>query len=143
MDRRRFLKAAGGTALALTAGVPASGRQKPSQPDEAVVGQADERIRKCRTGMAALRFLGPDGQPLPAGLVRDDMTSKPAYEQLLGLVKGRWWTKAEAVTGAQGDLDFQGFLGQYEIEAKLGGRKLTGGFALDKDRKATVEIRLV
>ena len=68
MDRRRFLKAAGGTALAVTAGVPASGRQKPSQPDEVVVGEADERIRKCRMGTVALTMPGPEGQPLPAGV---------------------------------------------------------------------------
>jgi GH35 family endo-1,4-beta-xylanase len=82
-------------------------------------------------------------QQAPAGLVRDDMTPKPAYEQLLGLIKGRWWTKAEAMTSSQGNLDFQGFLGQYEVEAKLDGRRLTSGFSLDGDRRATVEIRLV
>ena len=33
-------------------------------------------------------------QQAPAGLVRDDMSPKPAYEQLRSLIKGKWWTKA-------------------------------------------------
>jgi GH35 family endo-1,4-beta-xylanase len=82
-------------------------------------------------------------QQAPAGLVRDDMSPKPAYEQLHGLVKGKWWTKVEAATDSHGNVDFQGFFGQYEVEAKLAGRRLTGGFSLEKDHKATVEIRLV
>ena len=82
-------------------------------------------------------------QQAPAGLVRDDMTPKPAYEQLHSLVKGKWWTKVEVTTGPQGHLDFQGFFGQYEIEASLEGHRLTGGFSLDKDHPARMEIRLV
>ena len=82
-------------------------------------------------------------QQAPAGLVRDDMTPKPAYEQLHNLVKGKWWTKVEATTGPQGQLDLQGFFGQYEVEASLESRKLTGRFSLDKDHPARMEIRLV
>ncbi|MCX5647422.1 MAG: endo-1,4-beta-xylanase [Phycisphaerae bacterium] len=82
-------------------------------------------------------------QQAPAGLVRNDMSPKPTYEQLHSLVKGKWWTKVDATTDLHGNVDFQGFFGQYEVEAKLGGRSLTGGFPLDKDHKATVEIRLV
>jgi len=82
-------------------------------------------------------------QQAPAGLVRDDMTAKPAYEQLHRLVKGKWWTKVEAATGPQGHLDFQGFFGQYEVEARLEGRPVTSGFTLDKDRQTPIAIRLV
>ena len=48
--------------------LPRSGRQKPSQTDEAVLGAAADRIRKYRMGTAILRFTGPDGQPLPPGV---------------------------------------------------------------------------
>jgi len=81
-------------------------------------------------------------QRAPAGLVRDDMSPKPAYDQLRDLVKGKWWTKVETTADSRGGADFQGFFGQYEVEAKLGDRRLTGGFSLDRDRKTPVEIRL-
>jgi GH35 family endo-1,4-beta-xylanase len=35
-------------------------------------------------------------QRAPAGLVRSDMSPKPAYERLHGLIKGKWWTKETA-----------------------------------------------
>jgi endo-1,4-beta-xylanase len=81
-------------------------------------------------------------QQAPAGLIRDDMSPKPAYEQLFGLVKGQWWTRVETAANAGGNVDFQGFLGQYEIEAKAGDRPLVGKFALEKDTKTSVEIQL-
>ncbi|OHB65980.1 MAG: hypothetical protein A2Y76_12995 [Planctomycetes bacterium RBG_13_60_9] len=81
-------------------------------------------------------------QRAPAGLVRRDMSPKPACEQLRDLIKGKWWTKAETATDPRGGVDFQGFFGQYEVEAKLGDRRLTGTFLLDESRKAPVDIRL-
>lgn len=51
----------------------------------------------------------------PAGLVRRDMSPKPAYERLLKKTKGEWWTaKAEATTGASGRAYLRGFHGAYE-----------------------------
>jgi endo-1,4-beta-xylanase len=81
-------------------------------------------------------------QKAPAGLVRDDMSPKPAYEQLRSLIKDRWWTKAEPTTGPGGDVAFQGFFGRYEVEAALGDRRLTGGFSFDQSQKAPLEVRL-
>jgi endo-1,4-beta-xylanase len=71
-------------------------------------------------------------QSAPAGLVRDDMSPKPAYEQLRDLIKGKWWTSAELETGPDGQASFRGFLGQYRLEAALGGRQIRGEFLLDK-----------
>ena len=42
-------------------------------------------------------------QGAPAGLLRADMSPKPAYEQLMGLVKGKWWTTTSATTGTDGE----------------------------------------
>jgi endo-1,4-beta-xylanase len=81
-------------------------------------------------------------QRAPAGLVRSDMSPKPAYEQLHGLIKGKWWTKAEATTGSGGSANFEGFLGQYEIEARSADRRLTGTFSLEKGQQSPVEVRL-
>jgi hypothetical protein len=50
----------------------------------------------------------------PGGLVRKDMSPKPAYERLLAKVKGEWWTaRAEATTGPDGRAMLHGFQGSY------------------------------
>ncbi len=50
----------------------------------------------------------------PAGLLRNDMSPKPAYERLLAKIKGEWWTsRAEATTGADGRATLRGFKGAY------------------------------
>jgi endo-1,4-beta-xylanase len=81
-------------------------------------------------------------QAAPAGLVRDDMTPKPAYEQLHGLIKGKWWTNAQAETGPNGQATLQGFYGQYKMDATLGGRRLTGEFSLEKSTGTPLSVQM-
>ena len=52
----------------------------------------------------------------PAGLIRKDSSSKPAYEELLRLVKGEWWmSPTHFITDGEGKVYFRGFLGEYEM----------------------------
>jgi endo-1,4-beta-xylanase len=52
----------------------------------------------------------------PAGLLRKDHTPKPAYEELLKLIKGEWWlAPTKMTTDANGQISFTGFLGEYEV----------------------------
>jgi GH35 family endo-1,4-beta-xylanase len=51
----------------------------------------------------------------PAGLLRRDMTPKPAYERLLRLVRGKWWTRASGRTNGAGEYEARVFLGSYKI----------------------------
>ena len=52
----------------------------------------------------------------PAGLLRQDHTPKPAYEELLKLIKGEWWlAPTKMTTDANGQISFTGFLGEYEV----------------------------
>jgi GH35 family endo-1,4-beta-xylanase len=51
----------------------------------------------------------------PAGLLRRDMTPKPAYERLLHLVHGKWWTRAAGQTNGAGKYETRAFLGSYKI----------------------------
>jgi endo-1,4-beta-xylanase len=81
-------------------------------------------------------------QQAPAGLIRVDMSPKPAYNELERLIKGKWWTKAETTTNAEGTARFRGFLGEYEISASLDGKKLTGTFRLDKAPEETIDVQL-
>ena len=54
----------------------------------------------------------------PAGLLRRDQSCKPAYTELLKLVKGEWWyPPTRLTTDANGQFTFNGFLGEYELSA--------------------------
>ncbi|MFC1762505.1 endo-1,4-beta-xylanase [Planctomycetota bacterium] len=82
-------------------------------------------------------------QGAPAGLIRADMSLKPAYHQLKDLIKDKWWTKTQCLTGLQGNIEFTGFLGEYQLSTTLNGRKVTATFALDKSTGETLEVKLV
>jgi GH35 family endo-1,4-beta-xylanase len=81
-------------------------------------------------------------QRAPAGLVRDDMTPKPVYDELKKLIKDQWWTQTEVATQAGGEARFQGFLGDYEVIAQVGGKRLAGTFKLDKPTTQTIQVQL-
>lgn len=81
-------------------------------------------------------------QQAPAGLIREDMSPKPAYEELERLIKGKWWTKAETTTNAEGTVRFKGFLGEYEVSTTVNGKKLTGTFRLDKTAAEASDVQL-
>ena len=75
----------------------------------------------------------------PAGLIRKDASAKPAYAELLRLVKGEWWLPPTHFrTDAEGKVRFTGFLGEYELECK--GKKMP--FRLDSAGAEKIEIRL-
>ena len=75
----------------------------------------------------------------PAGLVRADMSPKPAYEALMKLIKTDWWTPPQKLTtDAAGRVRFRGFLGRYSVQGD-GGR---ADFSLDKAGSAEVTVQL-
>lgn len=95
----------------------------PSLPEEEV-RQAEEVVLHYKTLFAhplveAVTWWDlSDGGWLkaPAGLLRQDHSPKPAYDELLKLVKGEWWlAPTRFSTDANGQLSFTGFLGDYEI----------------------------
>ena len=118
----------------------------PTTP-EGEARQADEVETHYRTLVAhpsveAITWWGfPDGGWLnaPTGLVRVDGSPKPAYERLLGLVKGEWWLPPTTMrTDDEGRIRLTGFLGDYEAMSR--GR--TAGFALDLAGSAEVVATL-
>jgi GH35 family endo-1,4-beta-xylanase len=50
-----------------------------------------------------------------AGLLRNDMTKKPAFEALHSLIHKEWQTDVELTTDENGRAYFKGFYGDYEI----------------------------
>jgi len=75
----------------------------------------------------------------PAGLLRKDGSGKPAYDEILKLVKGEWWTSpTKLVTDSQGKIQFSGFEGEYELS--YNGKQKP--FSLTKEDAAAIEVRL-
>jgi len=73
----------------------------------------------------------------PAGLIRRDGSSKPAYDELLKLVKGEWWTPpTKLVTDNHGKVQFTGFLGDYELTCE--GKQRS--FSLAKEEATKIEV---
>jgi endo-1,4-beta-xylanase len=75
----------------------------------------------------------------PAGLLRKDGSSKPAYDELLKRIKGEWWTgPLNLATDQSGQVHFCGFLGDYEL--------ICGGvhrsFSLVRPNTQGIEVRL-
>ncbi len=54
-------------------------------------------------------------QQAPAGLIRKDMTPKPAYEALKRLIKEKWWSVETVRTDAQGRYRARVFPGTYDV----------------------------
>lgn len=81
-------------------------------------------------------------QRAPAGFLREDMTPKPAYDQLKDLIKGKWWTQSATQLGQAGEARLRGVLGQYEVSAQIGSRQISGSFRFDKRTKQPIELRL-
>lgn len=65
----------------------------------------------------------------PAGLLRADLSPKPAYDRLLRLVRHDWWTSTAGTTGRDGSLRFRGFLGRYRVTVETA----SGGVTREMD----------
>jgi len=60
-------------------------------------------------------------QGAPAGLLRRDMSPKPAYEALKRLIRKEWWTGPLKLTAdAAGKVRFRGYLGAYRLTSPGG-----------------------
>ena len=67
------------------------------------------------------------------GLLRFDMTPKPAYHMIKELTQKRWHTECELLTDADGRCDFRGFFGEYDAEIEIGGAKSKQAVSLSKN----------
>ena len=75
----------------------------------------------------------------PAGLLRRDQSIKPAYAELLKLIKGEWWLPPTPfTTDGKGQFIFCGFLGEYEIS--LADRKMI--FSLPEKGEHSISINI-
>jgi len=76
------------------------------------------------------------------GLLRFDLSPKPAYYKVKELFEERWHTETESVTDENGSMSFRGFYGDYDVEIEIDGKTETRKISLSKksDNLFTVEI---
>lgn len=59
------------------------------------------------------------------GLLRFDLTAKPAYCRLKRLINEVWHTEVQSCTNENGELEFRGFYGEYELEISYNDKTYT------------------
>lgn len=82
-------------------------------------------------------------QGAAAGLLRQDMSPKPVYERLLGLIKSTWWTRAELTANARGECALDAFHGTHRATLHFGSAPpVTREFVWSPTAGGPVEITL-
>ena len=82
-------------------------------------------------------------QGAPAGLLRADMSKKPAYDRLLKLVRAKWWSFGNVYTNMEGATSFRGFYGSYKIVVEKEGKRAETTLYLTRgiDNKVKVQLK--
>lgn len=78
----------------------------------------------------------------PGGLLRADMSPKPAYNALRNLVKVRWGINLKNSIKEGGLSTFRGFYGDYMVTVEHDGQKLRGDFSLEQADSGVIDVVL-
>ncbi len=76
------------------------------------------------------------------GLVRFDMTPKPAYYAIKNLIEKKWHTETEVVSDDNGKATFKGFYGEYDAEITIGGKVISKKIKLTSKGKNVFDIEV-
>ena len=74
------------------------------------------------------------------GLLRFDMTPKPAYYTIKNLIEKKWHTEETIITDESGTAGFRGFYGMYELELTVDKKVITKEICLRKNGINQFEI---
>ena len=74
------------------------------------------------------------------GLLRFDMTPKPAYYTIKNLFEKKWHTETEITSDADGNAKFKGFYGKYDAAVELDGKTITKEINFTKKSGKRFEI---
>ncbi|MBT3265990.1 1,4-beta-xylanase [Candidatus Poribacteria bacterium] len=81
-------------------------------------------------------------QRAPSGLLRKDMSPKPAYDRLARLITEEWHTTTEAQSDADGVAAARGFYGDYDVTVTgTNGSRARGTVSFRRGDDATFEVR--
>jgi GH35 family endo-1,4-beta-xylanase len=76
------------------------------------------------------------------GLLRFDLSPKPAYFRIKDLLQKKWHTETELLTDENGKAEFRGFYGDYCANVEFGGQELKTEFSLSKNAENSTRITL-
>lgn len=76
------------------------------------------------------------------GLLRFDMTPKPAYYAIKNLIEKDWHTEAEITTDNAGKTKFKGFYGEYDVEIEIDGKVIKKTISLSSKGKKEFNIEV-
>ena len=76
------------------------------------------------------------------GLLRFDLSPKPAYLKLKDLIQNVWHTEEDITTDAEGSARFRGFYGNYNVTVTVDGKTVTKTIQLSKKSENEVKITL-
>lgn len=76
------------------------------------------------------------------GLLRFDMTPKPAFEKIRELTQRVWHTEVTSLADARGSVAFRGFYGDYVLEVTVDGRTVTKPLTLAKGAENAFTITI-
>ena len=76
------------------------------------------------------------------GLLRKDMSPKPAYLELKKLIREQWMTRCEGKTDKKGEFTFRGFCGEYIARIKRNGKVVEEPFHIGPQERNVINIIL-
>ncbi len=126
---------------------------RPGEPEKAATGelrQADY-VEKFYTllfshpaveGIMWWNFVDGDWDNSPGGLLRADLTPKPAYERLHKLIREKWWTAAKLTTNSKGTVNFRGFAGRYRFTLQTTRGPLTTEAEIQKGKQNAIRLKI-
>ena len=69
------------------------------------------------------------------GLLRFDLSPKPAYHTIKNLIQNKWHTEKSIITSCDGEASFRGFYGEYDVEIEVDGKIINKKINLSKKGK--------
>ena len=76
------------------------------------------------------------------GLLRFDLSPKPAYFRIKDLLQKKWHTETELITDENGSAEFRGFYGDYCAKVEFGVQEVKTEFSLSKNAENSTRITL-
>jgi endo-1,4-beta-xylanase len=87
-------------------------------------------------------FVDGDWDRMPGGLLRADLTPKPAYARLRQLINERWRTTADLSTDMFGGATVRGFAGSYRISVRTDSGEVTADEIVKSGQRNNITVRV-
>jgi GH35 family endo-1,4-beta-xylanase len=129
-------------------GTPTTGAPWFSNWDEATQAEYAELLYRTAFAHPAVTAISwwdfsDHGAWIPSGgLVRADLSPKPAYNVLKQLITEEWNTTEAGQTSTGGEFSFDGYHGDYTVEVVYNGKTYNATMSLDKGKTNAAQVKL-